>query len=486
MIYQPRNIRPSGSSIDCTIDNIFTMEVQTNTYIVAYQLFIVDFSNKNVYSGDKVSLTQYLYNGDTLSISVPANTTGLENGSDYKWRVKLYQSNSDMLIAYGGTKAASTTTNIYLQSNINIKENMIITINNETRTITSYDVNSGLAVVDSAFSSVPTVGSRYQIYSDFIETTPDYIVYARQIPTVSISNVPTTLTLKYHTFQGVYTQSENVPIVYHQFDLYVKNEDNSITLLNTSGKVYSANLSYKYDGFRSGNTYYIKMTIENDMGVISETETYSFNVSYDIIEYLQQPSATFDNNQNAIDISWAAPTEHDGVSSSGVINYLYNVPYNGVNSIDTTGYIVNWQTDDGLCILPDDFNLTLQFSPDNNFFYDENGVYQERIVLVDSETDSTDESGKFQIIIDKNKLIFTQTPNFSIETVFYTDKIQTFVLTSTGITQINSDYIWDDTATWNDDYIWTEGGTSLERICNHWWKVQITKTSIMIEEIFPA
>lgn len=486
MIYQPRNVQPSGSSIDGSINNTFTMEVQTNSYISAYQLLIVDFNNNNIYTGAKTTLTQNLYNGDTLSIPVNASSVHLSNGTNYKWRVRLYQPNSDMLITYGLVQSASTTTNVYLQPNINIKAGMILTINNQSKTITSYDVSTGLAVVGSAFSSAPSVGAQYQVYSDFIETIPDYIVYARENPTVSINNVPTSLTLKYHTFQGVYTQSDNVPIVYHQFDLYIRNDDGTNKLVNSSGKVYSANLSYTYDGFRTGNTYLIKLAVENDMGIVAETDLYTFSVSYDIVEYLQQPRAVFDSKQNAINIAWVTPVEHSATSSSGGFTYLYDTPYSGVNSLYTNGYTVDWQTPDGLCVLPNDFNITLQFSPDSGFFYDENGAYKERVILVDTEVDDNGNSGKFQIIIDKNKIIFTQQPDISLESSFYTDKTQTFVLTYTGVAQINSDYIWDDTATWNDDYIWTEGGTSIERVCNHWWKVQITNTSIRVEEIFPT
>ena len=437
-------------------------------------------------SGAKTTLTQNLYNGDTLSIPVNASSVHLSNGTNYKWRVRLYQPNSDMLITYGLVQSASTTTNVYLQPNINIKAGMILTINNQSKTITSYDVSTGLAVVGSAFSSAPSVGAQYQVYSDFIETIPDYIVYARENPTVSINNVPTSLTLKYHTFQGVYTQSDNVPIVYHQFDLYIRNDDGTNKLVNSSGKVYSANLSYTYDGFRTGNTYLIKLAVENDMGIVAETDLYTFSVSYDIVEYLQQPRAVFDSKQNAINIAWVTPVEHSATSSSGGFTYLYDTPYSGVNSLYTNGYTVDWQTPDGLCVLPNDFNITLQFSPDSGFFYDENGAYKERVILVDTEVDDNGNSGKFQIIIDKNKIIFTQQPDISLESSFYTDKTQTFVLTYTGVAQINSDYIWDDTATWNDDYIWTEGGTSIERVCNHWWKVQITNTSIRVEEIFPT
>ena len=314
MIYQPRNVQPSSTSIDGSVDNIFSMEIQTNSYVSAYQLLIVDFNNNAIYTGSKTTLSNYLYNGDTLEIPVSASSVALSNGTNYKWRVRLYQPNSDMLITYGLVQSTSTTTNIYLQPNINIKAGMTLTINSQSKTISSYNSDTGLAVVSSAFSSVPAVGTQYYIYSDFIETVPDYIVYARRTPGVSISNVPTSLTLKYHTFQGVYNQSDNVPIVYHKFDLYLQNDDGSRTLIDTSDKVYSANLSYTYDAFRTGSTYLIQMTVENDMGVIATTDLYSFNVSYDIVEYLQQPVATFYNKENAVNIAWVTPVEHDATS----------------------------------------------------------------------------------------------------------------------------------------------------------------------------
>ena len=1087
MIYQPRNVQPSGVSIDGLLDNTFTMEIQTNSYVSAYQLLIVDFDNNEIYTSSKTTLTNYAYNGDILEIPVNASTVALSNGANYKWRVRLYQPTADMLITYGLVQATSTTTTIYLQPNINIKAGMAITINSQTKTISSYNSDTGVAVVSSAFSSSPAVGTQYKIYSDFIETVPDYIVYARRTPAVAISNVPSSLTLKYHTFQGTYTQSDNVPIVYHQFDLYTRNDDGTISLVTSSDKVYSANLSYTYDSFRTGNKYLIQMTVENDMGVITTTDMYEFNVSYDIVEYLQQPLASFDDKNNAVKVSWVTPVEneatsfrsdvatgiiqdnnntltqatfepgqsigegdvvqitnsdcelvidgkstqvtrsgknlfnksitpiiasngqtiteldtgvkisytnssssnvvkyalyklidltnyvgkvvrikcdfsksnenlapryciglcdvngnnktqesvsitsgetisftvptldgtsiylcvwlyctyvtpiekgdyvdftdiiitmdnedmtyepygvspspdypseiesvgiyneetgkygievkttgknllnlpdgtytHNGITaviSNGIItingtstatsfliipinlelesnfsislnntamgdslsevrlqisgsnfksvslsvannkrenisiygtytslmirissgvkitngiikpqvelgytteyepyqqntslfvldqplrslpngvkdelviengrakiikrigkvvldgsenwslssgtnrysfwkrnsdisnmlnykhyklcnyfeyenksyltasipslsensnddnpmiifntdgsqgktvaewknwlsthntqvdyelaepqiielgdgvvpyidginymhissnidttfslvyphktisgnaydytefnppgvkqtgtiksynaitgigtlmpqypfmytpmqgdsyavisniynvsgfSYLYNTPYNTVNSLYTHGYTATWATPDGLCVLPDDFNITLQFSPDGNFFYDQNGVYQEVVNLITTETDDANNKGEFTIKIDKNKLIFVQNPDISLELPFYTNTTQVFVLSSASVAQINNDYVWDDTATWTDTYTWVEGGTSLERVCNHWWKVQITNTGIKIEEIFPT
>ena len=486
MIYQPRNVQPSSNSIDADIDNTFTMEMQTNSYISAYQLSIIDFNNNPVYTGTKEILSEYLYNEDTLSIPVNTNF-GLSNGVNYKWRTRLYQPLADMLITYGLTQSESTTTNIYLQKNINIRDTMKLTIGSETKTISSYDIGTGLAIVSEGFSSAPAIGTQYYIYSDFIETVPDYIFYARQTPSLYIENVPNILTRKYYLFKGVYVQNNGVPIVYHIFNIYILNKDGSKSLVNTSGKIYSANLSYQYNNFRTGNTYYIEMIVENDMGIISQTNLYSFDVSYQIIEYLQQPQALFDSKQNAIKISWSAPIEHDATSSVTGDNtgfrYLYDTPYSPVNSLYTKGYTATWHSEDGLCTLPVDYNITFQFSPDGDFFYDDNGRYREEVVIFDTETD---EEGAFQVVINKNKLIFRQDPSLSLESYFYDNVVQVFVLTETGTKQTNEDYIWDDTATWNDNYIWTEGGTSLERICEHWWKVQITKTGIKIEEVFPG
>ena len=485
MIYQPRNVYPSAVSIDGNVNNVFTMELQTNDVVSGYRLSILDFDNNEVYVGPKETLQEPLYNGDTLAMSVEAALVNMTNGANYKWRVRLYQPTYDMLITYGFVQSASSSTNIYIQPNINIRVGMLLKINNESRSIASYDLDTGLAVVSEAFTFVPSASTQYYIYSNFIDTVPDYITYARATPVVSITNVPQTLTLKYHVFEGSYVQTDNVPMMYHIFNLYMINGDGSRTLVDTSEKVYSANLKYQYDSFRTGNLYAIEMIIENNLGIVSQTELYYFDVEYEIVEYLEQPTVAFNSRQNAITASWAAPVEHYGTSEGGEV-YLYNTPYNTVNSLYTTNGETEWFSADGLCIQPTEQNLTFQFCPDEHFFYDENGEYQEEAELFEGETDDADGDGNFVVLVNKNKLIFRQEPNTELEAYFYSNTTSVFVLTATGVKQINEDYIWDDTATWNDSYIWTEGGTSLERVCNHWWKVRITNSSIQIEEVYPG
>lgn len=490
MIYQPRHVYPSAAAIDGTQNNVFTMEMQTNDVVSAYKLSILDFNNNEIYVGSTQTLETPLYNGETLAIAVLSNETNMVNGLNYKWRVRLYQPTFDMLITYGNVQGATSTTQLVVQQNINIRVGMILNVNGEQRAISSYDLSTGEVVVSSAFTSLPSTGDKYYVYSNFIDTIPDYIVYARATPTVSISNVPVDLALKYHTFTGVYTQTNNVPMIYHTFNLYLVNNDNTKTLIDSSGKVYSANLSYTYNNFRTGNTYAIEMIVENNVGIVSQTELYTFDVSYNIIEYPEQPTAAFNNQQNAVKVSWATPVEHDGkitdirTGREVGAEYLYNTPYNSVNSLYTSGVTAEWQSNDGICTMPDDYNITFQFSPDSNFFYDNEGHYTEEVEVFSGEGDGIGGAGNFVVSVNKNKLIFEQEPSTSLEATFYSNTTQVFCLTETGIKQNTEDYIWDDEATWNDNYIWTEGGTSLERVCNHWWKVQITNSAIQIEELF--
>lgn len=85
MIYQPRNVTPTKKSVDIRVLNQhLTMEISTNSSVIAYQLFILDWNNNQRYNGSKVNLSTPLYNGDTLYIEIPAPSISyLENGNDY-------------------------------------------------------------------------------------------------------------------------------------------------------------------------------------------------------------------------------------------------------------------------------------------------------------------------------------------------------------------------------------------------------------------
>lgn len=489
MIYQPRNVQPSYTSIDGTEENTFTMEINTNNYVNGYEMTILNWDNTVAYQGTKVTLDNPIYNGETLAIPVPSSI-GLQNGYNYKWYMKLYQSTADMLITYGIVQQDSENTiTIITQPNINIKPGMYVTINGETKQIATYtyDTNIGTATLTSDLSTTPKIGDTYQIYSDFIQTIPEYILYVRATPEVSITNYSSTLDKKYKTFTGTYSQSDGIPLVYHQWDLYLVNENGSTTLLKTSGQVYNADMQFYYDGFKNTQTYQISLIAETQFGIVATSGMQTFTVSYEAIEYLQQPTATVLYDKNAIRVDWVAPVSFPPLTINTLSSYGYVQPgeitstslyldtgqlispgaifssgtfiravilsYNastgyttflngdvstvlvgdyytisnyvdnmeGVTILRDTPYVRsnsaqlgnsmleyrNQDSNDAMGVFPDNYNITMQFRPDANFFYGTNGIYNDIIPITSFtiDKDPNDGVGDIQVFAHRYSIV---------------------------------------------------------------------------------
>lgn len=311
MIYQPRNVTPTKKSVDIRVLNQhLTMEISTNSSVIAYQLFILDWNNSQRYNGSKVNLSTPLYNGDTLYIEIPAPSISyLENGNDYKWYVYLYQEEANMYITNGIIQSVDSNDRLTIQQNINIMPGMYFKYGGDSIKITSYSAETGVVVLESAPSLTPTAGTTYTIYSDFIKTTPEYILYARKTPTVSITNAPTTLTTKSYTFNATYSQEDNEPIISHRWLIGIPSGNGNFEVVYDTGDIYNANLSFTYDAFRSGIQYLAELEVTSTYENIGYSGFIYFNVEYETLEYLEQPVARLDCNKNAIQIDWVAPTD---------------------------------------------------------------------------------------------------------------------------------------------------------------------------------
>lgn len=475
MIYQPRNVNPAQKSIDGNVlNNYFSMEINTNDKVVGYELTILNWDNTVRYVQDKVNLSTPLYNGDTLSFLIPSSAlkANLENGFDYKWYVKLYQDTSNMYITYGIIQAVNSETELVLQKNINVKAGMSLKYNNELKTITAYSDNTGIATIESAFASSVLAGAQYQIYSDFIQTVPEYILHVRKTPDVEIDDIPSEITTKNHTFTGTYSQADGVPLSYHRWTLGITDKDNPLiyTIVQTTGKVYNCNLTYTYDGLKNGVNYVIILETENEFGISNYVLKY-FSVSYNEIEYLEKPSAKVDYSKNAIQLDWVAPTEfapkvwntnissgavlsgnigsnsfyisrgltnvfedniitinnvemhiktydtitglvtvkedlpeslavgsnyyiqgYDGLGVSDATTLYRDTPYQNTNSVDTKGYKLIYESDedDSIGEYPDDWEITMQFKPNKDFFYGTTGIFRDIIDIASVESDADD------------------------------------------------------------------------------------------------
>ena len=475
MIYQPRNVNPAQKSIDGDVlNNYFSMEINTNDKVVGYELTILNWDNTVRYVQDKVNLSTPLYNGDTLSFLIPSSSlkANLENGFDYKWYVRLYQDTPNMYITYGIIQSVNSETELVLQKNINVKAGMSLKYNNELKTITAYSDNTGIATIESAFTSSVLAGAQYQIYSDFIQTVPEYILHVRKTPDVEIIDIPSEITTKKYTFNGTYSQADGVPLSYHRWTLGITDKDNPLiyTIVQTTGKVYNCNLTYTYDGLKNGISYVIILETENEFGISNHVTKY-FSVSYNEIEYLEKPSAKVDYSKNAIQLDWVAPTEfapkawntnissgtvlpgdigsnsfyisrgltnifedniitinnvemhiktydtitglvtvkedlpeslvvgsnyyiqgYDGLGVSDATTLYRNTPYEKTNSVDTKVYKLIYESDKGDTIgeYPDDWEITMQFKPNKDFFYGTTGVFRDIIDIASVESDAAD------------------------------------------------------------------------------------------------
>lgn len=473
MVFQPRNITPSFTSIDGAVNNTFTMEINTNSSVTAYLLRIIDFNNNSVYIGTKTTLITPLYNSDTLSISVPSSI-GLVNGIDYKWTVRLYQTSADMLITKGVIQALSTTTSIYLTPNINIKPDMQLRIGSEIKTILTHNISTGETVVISAFSSEPTIGTAYDVLSDFIETVPENILYVRATPVVTISTFPalSVLDKKYFDFAGTYTQDDGVPLNYYLWNLYLVNYDGSLNLIDTSDKTYKADIKYSYDGFKSGESYKIELIVENEYGIMGTSGLQDFNVSYTIIDYFQKPVATMVEGKDAVEVNWTTPTSFNPASGTETITKLYDNPYMNTNSvlIQTNDLVYNNNTDN-IGDMPTNSRITTQLKPTAQFFYDYSNIFNSLIPLFDIKTDEADDAGNINIFIHKNKLVAI--------TPFLDDGITKVESVVSGST--STDIVLETDITETQLYItFPEHNNYTERIASY---SDITKIAIMDKEL---
>lgn len=643
-IYQPRNVQPFYKSIDATDNNIFSMEVSTNDKITAYRLKIWDFDNNVVYDGNSVTLDNELFNGDLLNIEVD-NTIGLVNGNDYKWSARLYQPTANMTVTYGLLQATGTVSILYIQRNINVKDGMQIKVDgvSGTYTITDYtdDGTNGVITVSPAFSSAPTIGSKYTIVSDFIETVPEYIVKARENAVVNIINMPVSgvIDKKYYEFIGNYTQSNGVPLVYFTWNLYLVNAIGNRSLIYTNGKTYNANIKMYYDGFKTGQTYQLELLVETEYGVISTSGIQVFGVEYGTLEYLEQPVAKLLTNNNAIKISWTTPTSfapksrnmntYTGLVKQGnntttqiwidnslnifagyiiifnnhmqgivssynsttglvilaselpsvpeegdlyVITSTYtdslngieiktDTPYRPVKSANLKNYSLLYENENvgnSIGVMPDDYNITMQFMPNTDFYYGIGGLYDNKANVIKMATDDISGYGWITVFIDKYSLIaitpavasgtdyialdsvvdgsttdsiiltngildyskqkymtfpaydyiekvisydeLTKTAtlakplpftpqeddtvymNDTISAEFYDTINNVFTLQLSAGKNPAYDYVWLDSAIWDDNNYWVEGGTEIERVANNWWKVQLTKTDLTVRK----
>lgn len=198
--------------------------------------------------GGELSTTYH--NGETVRINELVFNRLAENGKNYKYRYTLFQTDPmqddageyNIYFCRGKIRAlpsgaTQVATEVYINTEIeNLKDAYRYTpsgqatrlvggaymeIGEERRLIETYNFNTGKVTLNSAFTTYPTEGTTYKIFTNYL-LTPYYFVKCRELPTSTL-----TVTERNHGLycKLTYNQANNVGLKCYKIKLYKKNSD---------------------------------------------------------------------------------------------------------------------------------------------------------------------------------------------------------------------------------------------------------------------
>lgn len=132
----------------------------------------------------------------------------------------------------------------------------------------------------------------YTVYTDFMDSIPNAVLYARQAPTLGIKykdyreldleNIPyisidqsVPAPWRDVAFLGTWDSINNVEIKYYHYYLYSIDNYNNETLIAESDDIYDSSLEWNFKGFETNNFYKVRITIHDKYGkAYSEEDTF--------------------------------------------------------------------------------------------------------------------------------------------------------------------------------------------------------------------
>lgn len=132
----------------------------------------------------------------------------------------------------------------------------------------------------------------YTVYTDFMDSIPNAVLYARQAPTLGIKykdyreldlenipyiNIDQSVPAPWRdvAFLGTWNSINNVEIKYYHYYLYSIDNYNNETLIAESDDTYDSSLEWNFKGFETNNFYKVRITIHDKYGkAYSEEDTF--------------------------------------------------------------------------------------------------------------------------------------------------------------------------------------------------------------------
>lgn len=182
--------------------------------------------------------------------------------------------------------------------------------------------------------------TKYTVYTDFMDSMPNAIVYARKAPTMTIQyRAMSDLTAS--TTYEIVTSTKNTgwrdiefktnwvadtEVKYYQYYLYDEDGD----LITQSEELYNSELEWQFRGFESGivssapKWYFISIKVVDEYDKEFVSEQSSFKIYYPVEAGLVPLDVQYDCQEQGISVTAQAPV------------YVGSTDRNGVTSIDST------------------------------------------------------------------------------------------------------------------------------------------------------
>ena len=424
MLQYPTNFYPENVAIDTDVEN--NIEFTFNgDFLTAVTFRTINYMTGEAVDSYRVAANQVpgWYNGDRVMVRGLSNLT---NGDDYTIEMLLTQTDDsgsplyDMAVLSGTVYfvqpdnktsifIADRITNIYeWDKSKSIKKptkygdfiaaGMTIRINNESRFIESYNVETGEIILDSSFSFEISEGMKYVIKSNYL-ISAQYFFRCRSTPTITPS-----LTL-YNNFynndftaSAEYSQAENSMINYYRLYLYYSKmgaHHASTKLIASTDKIYSQKINYIFtnviqterstdikpvyqlvcevvtqDGMTATGEYIMEMPVTNAKLNVSnlstkidkEKNTFKMSFYYDITNKNADEKLMHDHiriireNADTGENLYISTSSHSNRIKVSVIDYAFPTHGNYVYKI--TGLLGNGAVCDGTVEVPVSPELT--------------------------------------------------------------------------------------------------------------------------------
>lgn len=138
---------------------------------------------------------------------------------------------------------------------------------------------------------------------------------------VTISNLPETVTSRSYTFVATVTQAQGVAV--QRFGWIIRNKDTLEETVNTidENNIYSSDVRLTYDGFLSGTTEEIRVKCWMNDGTEVETQFQSFDVSYQLVAFENLVVAEPQEDSGVL-VKWNKLTYINGTSTGSNVSYV--------------------------------------------------------------------------------------------------------------------------------------------------------------------